>query len=208
MPSWVSLMVQGASSDSAGNLWSGFGGHALLAIHLSEDVYEVFHLVGARGASSGGSGHAIYNGNTSIERYRCDEAGKAISCDGISGKSSEVGGYFSFMDKVAGDYTEWYKAPANKKLNVRESPRLNISDKCAEKIIEKCMGLCKKKNVSETVGNFSLIGGQVCMGTNCITWAYHTLKSCGVTFDWKLYAMSFVSPRKAIESGGGLQLAG
>jgi len=207
--SWVSLMVQSASSDSGSTTWSGFGGHALIAVYqgdADDGIYEVFHLVGARGSSSGGSGHAFYNSYTSIERYRCQDDGTAKSCGGRSGRSSSAES--SFPEVIKGyDYTKWYETPANKRLNIRETPRFQISSETAGKIIEKCMALCDTADVSKSVGTFSLIGGQVNLGTNCITWAYGILKSVGVTFDWKLYAMSFVSPRKAVESGGGLQMA-
>src|SRR5215469_8437344 len=109
MPSWVSLMVQRASSDSGGTSPSGFGGHALIAVNQDgwNGVYEVFHLVGARNSSSGGSGHAIYNSYTSIERYRCSDKGKAISCGGRSKNALTEGS--SFREFMPEDYTWWYK---------------------------------------------------------------------------------------------------
>ncbi|MGV6475176.1 MULTISPECIES: hypothetical protein [Azotobacter] len=200
MSSWVSVLVQAASSDSG---WSGFGGHALIAIKCG-DTYEVFHLVGARNSSSG-TGHAIYNSHTSIERYRCEPNGKAVSCGGRSGRNIDHAK--SFKEVIPHDTSKWYSTHLNNKLNIRETPRLSISKKIAKKIIDHCITLSRSADVSQTVGTFSLIGGQLNMGTNCISWAYSVLKKHGVTFDWRLYAMSFVSPRKAIESGGGLQYA-
>lgn len=201
MTSWVSVLVQAASSDS-GSSPIGFGGHALIAVkHNSE--YEVFHLVGAR-ASTSGSGHVIYNSCTSIERYRCDEKGKAFSCGGQSGKAAGAG---KPLRSIFG-HSKWYESDLNKRLNIKETKRMGVKNDVAEKIIKYCLGLCRKKDVGEIVGVFSLIGGQVNMGTNCISWVYSVLKKHGITFDWVFYAMSFVSPRKAIESGGGLQSAG
>lgn len=202
MSSWISILVQAASSDS-GSTWSGFGGHALIAIKCGT-TYEVFHLVGARNSSSG-TGHTIYNSHTSIERYRCEASGRAVSCGGRSGRG--VNHERSFRSVIPLNTGKWYEHHQNKRLDIKETKRLGISKKIAKKIIDYCIALSRLNDVSEPVGTFSLIGGQVNMGTNCISWAYSVLKKHGVTFDWLFYAMSFVSPRKAIETGGGLQPA-
>ncbi|MFC7421256.1 hypothetical protein ACFQNF_15440 [Iodobacter arcticus] len=215
--SWVSILVQGANSngDSTGSGWYGCSGHALLAINKyggGDPVeYEVFHLVGNRNSSSG-SGHVICN-TASIERYRCDNNGKASSCGGASPRDSNA--HYSFTEKrnCFKDYARWYDKEVNKRLDIIESERITISEGAAARLIDMCLYQCEWPHSDvlghgSGVGSFSLIGGQVKMGTNCISWAYHMLRRIGVTFDWKLYGMSFVSPRKAIESGGRLQYDG
>lgn len=181
----VSIVVQRGGSG-------GYVGHAHLAFEWRDMEtkkwrHVVYHLVGHRRESLW-SGHIIYN-VASVEKIEETETEQGYySCGGRSGRP--------VRDAVDTPST-WYNQE---------------SGTCASVIVSVPRGYRALTICGHLVGgqddphrvksrHFSLVGANIKLGTNCITFTRQVLKAIGVKMDWKMYILSFASPYAAVKVG-------
>jgi hypothetical protein len=194
----VSLVVWSTVSATEG--YSGFAGHALIRLKTTDGKNYIFHATTPRENTSrllGQQGGLIYAGQGSIE-FICCNGGSFYSVGGLKGAIQTAP---SLTDDQVNQYYEKKKCKA--------TPLLRIDGDKAWRMLYMIIRLARNAPSKNDLapGSFSVIGGLVRLGTNCITWSYILLKEFGVTFDYKLYAYSFYSPRIGVENGGTLQLS-
>ncbi len=182
----------GSGGDSSG---ASFGGHAHLAFEWltsggTATKHVVFHLVGSR-REAVPAAHMVYN-VASVERFIVKPAGTRSS----GNRSNHTA---SLGEQNSSTPTNWF---GNKTINT--SSILVDSSKGI-----KALGLCRRMTAGvqgERTGNiedqnFSLIGANIGLGTNCITFCQQVLREIGVEMDWKMYAASFLSSNAAMKLG-------
>ncbi len=188
--------------------WAPVGGHTLLAFKKGSAFY-VWHLVGARQSSSGGSGHILYNNQASVECLQLNERGRVYSIGGYSVSKGD-----RFQDHPEKDKEKELDKPfilgsekdfleALRRNRYRSGEMLEVSNDCVLNMLKKCKKMSKHRDISKyaessfTTNNFSLIGASMgkLFGNNCNSWAYDRLVEMGITYSWGMYAASFISPR-------------
>jgi hypothetical protein len=181
----VSIVAQGGGSG-------GYLGHAHLAfewrdIDTRKWRHVVYHLVGSRRESLGG-GHIVYN-VASVEKIEQAETEQGYySCGGRSGRP---------LREAVDTPSNWYDQEQGASASVIVSiPR-------GHRALTICGHLAGGQEDPHRVKSkhFSLVGGSVKLGTNCITFTRQVLKTIGVKMDWKMHVLSFLSPYAAVKVG-------
>lgn len=166
------------------------GGHTYIAFEWWGGVqyrHIVFHLVGGRGNSSPGQ-HNIA-GRASVERLQPSPNNNRpyVSVGGLTGRA--VSDWSVIQDDTPWDWNG---------TNDLACAGIAIPITEAETAIATCFAY---SSGVRSPGNFSLIGANVRLGTNCVTFALQMLHVATIRENWTMYSWSFVSPYQAIRRG-------
>lgn len=209
MKNYVMMLVmkENNSSTTTGCYSSALAGHGMLLIHTKRSIdgscYFIFHLQGWGGGSSrDGSSDSSFvassiNTQPHVRHFYNTGAGDRISIkgDGTYGVNytlhkAHISAYVNFKNNGK-------TAPV-----IVGTPPYDIKTGDARKLVNSCKAAEQNPNIW-----FSLIGGAMNMGENCVTWVYNQLSIIGVGFDSSLYWHSFTHPWYGVHCGGQLGTA-
>ena len=198
------VMMLVSKEHSSGTQTSGCGssiaGHGILLIHTAlrykGSHYFMFHLRGWGGGSSGnGSSDSSIIASSINIHPQVNHFIDGVTAGGaptISGTATHTDTYtlseFNIISYISFKNRMHDANPLYKPVIVHTDP-FPIDDLPAQLLINACIMSEYDPNVY-----FSLIGGAVNFGENCVTWIYNQLGMIGVGFDNRLYYYSFLSP--------------
>ena len=203
---YVMMLAMKEQNSSTGTFHysSAFAGHGLLLIHITQSYngsqYFIFHLSGWGGVSSahGCSDSPVIASSINTRPVVCHFVNTIVGgTPSMRGNAIPANGYNLSLINI-NSYVNFKTSTGTVPSIVCTAPWI-IDPFPAQILIQACMMSEYSPNVK-----FSLTGGIVNWGENCVAWVYNQLGMIGVGFDNVLYRYSFFKPWSGVFWGGQL----